>query len=419
MDGSTEEESRAGDSHSMSSRDQDGWRRRSRSPVRRRSKERSRHSHKSKRDRAVSELSRHRSNQRDFPTVDDRQSSELSWHRSNKRDLPTMDDRQSSELSRHRSNQWDLPTVDYRQYYDYGRQVSESMQPPLPAYKPPPRPPLPAYEPPPRPPLPLYPYPSQLPNQGQWGNSESYADSVFTLNKGTPHLQVAESVGGTGRVMGLTVGVDHPSSSVGRGVLSVAPSDQMSSISHASKARTAASLFVTQPVSMGKPSEEKIPAAAGKDKANIYERVSKAASQPSEGDLVESGLFKSFGEVAVVQGVADLSPRFCLNPAQKATLSAALQTTEPWKLKATPGHRLRKYPIHEDSEDFLHVPEIDPLFVKAAACAQAGLSPTDPLVVSRSGENIDRQLKQTQNALQTGLVAACSLQQGLGKLKTK
>ena len=43
----------------------------------------------------------------------------------------------------------------------------------------------------------------------------------------------------------------------------------------------------------------------------------------------------------------------------------------------------------------------------------------DPLVISRSGENMDRQLKQTQKALQTGLVAACSLQQGLGKLKDK
>ena len=218
---------------------------------------------------------------------------------------------------------------------------------------------------------------------------------------------MAENVGGTGRVMGLTVGVDHPSSSVGRGVVSVAPSDQMSSISHASKVRTAASLF------------EKIPAAAGKDKVNIYERVSKAAPRPSEGDLVESGLFKSFGAVAVVQGVADASPRFCLDPAQKATLSATLRTTEPWKLKATPGHRLRKYPVHEASEEFLHVLEIDPLFVKAAVCVQAGLSPNDQLVISRSGENMDRQLKQTQNALQTGLVAACSLQQGLGKLKDK
>ena len=70
---STEEESRAGDSHSASSRDQDGVLRRSRSPVRRRSKER--HSHASMHDRAVSEsVSRHRSSQRDLPTMqDDRQ----------------------------------------------------------------------------------------------------------------------------------------------------------------------------------------------------------------------------------------------------------------------------------------------------------------------------------------------------------
>ena len=117
---STEEESRAGDSHSASSREQDGVLRRSRSPVRRRSKEghshasihdravsespvrrrsKERHSHASIHDRAVSEsVSRHRPSQRDLPTVDDRQDSELSRHRPNERDLPTVDDRQSSEL---------------------------------------------------------------------------------------------------------------------------------------------------------------------------------------------------------------------------------------------------------------------------------------------------------------------------------
>lgn len=367
MPGSTEDEPREADSRKSRSRDQHGERScESRSPERRRSKERSRHSHESERDRAVSESSRHRSSQRD------------------------------------------LPAVDYRQYYDFGRQgyyASEPWQPPLPAY-----------EPPPRPPLPLYPHPSFY--QGQWGSNE-YAESAFTVNKGTPPLQVTESVGGTGRITGLAVGEDIPASSVGRGVLSEAPSDHLSSISHSSKGRTATALFVAQPASIGKLAEGKNPAAAGKESANLYERVAKAVPRPSERDLVESGLFKSFGEAAVVQGVEDSSPKFCLDPAQKATLSSTLRTSEPWKLKATPSYRLKKYPIHQDSEEFLHVSELDPLFVKAAACAPAGLSPSDPLVISRAGENMDKQLKLTQNALQTGIVAACALQQGLGKLKDK
>ena len=76
-------------------------------------------------------------------------------------------------------------------------------------------------------------------------------------------------------------------------------------------------------------------------------------------------------------------------------------------MKAVQGFRVKKYPVHQVTEPFLRVPEMDPIFVKAANCKVVGLAATDPLVISKAGENMDWQLYQVQKAMRGSMVTAC------------
>jgi hypothetical protein len=181
--------------------------------------------------------------------------------------------------------------------------------------------------------------------------------------------------------------------------------------------RTAASLFVAQPERLPTAQNVKVSDKVSDSKPNLYDKRAAKSSKPTEEQMGSSGLFKSFGAAAVIQGVDEATPRFVLDPAQKATLSTTLRTQEPWKLKSTPGFRLKRYPLHSSAEEFLGVQQLDPIFIKPAEVAAAHASGSDPLVISKAGENMDRQLARVQESLQSGLVAACSMQQGLGKLK--
>ena len=340
----------------------------------------------------------------------DREGSSTSSSRS-RREASSRDRRSERRRSDH--DHW--PDADYWRYgyqqhnyryaYDpresYGPSRGQERFPPLPQYEPPPPPPLPQHDP--------------AFERGQQGNIPAAAGSAFTLSKNTPPLREVASVGGTGRLQGLPNPHSESSSeTLGRGVTS----EVLSSVSHSTNHwRTAASLFVSQPQQPTPQPNAQGPSGQTMEKANLYFKKVPRAGRPAEEDLEASALFKSFGAAAVVQGVEDSSPRFALDPAQKASLASTLRTNEPSKLKATPSIRARKYPVHETSEDFLRVQELDPLFVKASMAKSAGLTPSDPLVISKSGEALDRQLQSTQKAIRTGLVAACSLQQGLGKLK--
>ncbi len=209
--------------------------------------------------------------------------------------------------------------------------------------------------------------------------------------------------------------IDEDSSDLGHGVCSVGPSDMLSSVSHLARQKAPSKLFVAQPSNQPVPPAPKD--SSGSSVSNLYERQLKHADRPSEQDLSTSGLFKSFGPSAVVQGINDDSPRFVLDPAQKASLAVNLRAREPWKMKAVPTFRMRRFPVHDESEPLLRVPDLDPVIIKAHQAKTVGLSASDALVLSRTGENLDRQLAQVQASLRSGILAACAVQQGLGKMK--
>ena len=60
---------------------------------------------------------------------------------------------------------------------------------------------------------------------------------------------------------------------------------------------------------------------------------------------------------------------------------------------------------------------MDPLFIEPAACASAGLSPSKSTLHIKSRGEYGKIVEMDSNALQIGVLAACTLQQGLGKLK--
>jgi hypothetical protein len=64
----------------------------------------------------------------------------------------------------------------------------------------------------------------------------------------------------------------------------------------------------------------------------LYKRAQGTTSKPQESQLEDSGLFKSFGAAAIVQGVEEDTPRLFLDPAQTASLKDTLRAQEPWKL---------------------------------------------------------------------------------------
>ena len=265
------------------------------------------------------------------------------------------------------------------------------------------------YEPPPPSPYHRGEYQRLQPITGNHHTSPS----LFTTSKETPQLRDVASVGGTGRIQGLPPSQPGASSHV--------ESETYTSVSHMEKAqRSATRLFISQPESQSTETEapaQVAPVAPVATKVDLYAKLPLKDSRPTEKDMLQSQLFKSFGQAAVVQGMEDTSPRFALDPAQRASLQHTLRAENPSKLKAVPTQRGRTYPVHESSVDFLQVQELDPVFLSAQNARTAGLLSTDPLVITRAGEAMDKQLKQPQQAVRTGLVAACSLQQGLGQLK--
>jgi hypothetical protein len=199
------------------------------------------------------------------------------------------------------------------------------------------------------------------------------------------------------------------------------------------KVQPATSLFVAQPVDavsaeveVGERSQSPfvfmqgsqgtpvvLPAA---QMASLYSKKGIKSVKPRSEDLSQSGLFQQFGSAAVIQGVDDGTPRLVLDKAQVATLSNTMRALEPHKVKAVPDFRLKKFPLHEQTELFLTPPEVDPVFLDVSAAKAYKFSAGEKLVLSKSGLTLDRNLVKVQKALVTGIAAQGAVQQGLGKV---
>jgi hypothetical protein len=131
-------------------------------------------------------------------------------------------------------------------------------------------------------------------------------------------------------------------------------------------------------------------------------------------DMEQSELFQAFGDKSLARGTEDDTPTLHLDLAQVDTLEGLLMTPNPSKVQPLPKATALRYPLHASTEDMLHTPAMDPLFLSAKEDKRSGGN--NSLVLSKNAETLDGLLYKVRKAVNYNIAATAALQQGLGRI---